>query len=214
MAVAASIYRACILALLAGIVPNAPAQTTPACVQTGAATDCDRWDRFVHSLISPGTLASPAATTVFSQVFTSHAGFDSDAAGYGKHYGVDLLGNTSGKFFGKLVLPATFRRDDVYVPTPPGTPPGARLGHISKHLFLTASADRSRSVFNVAAAPNSLLCAALSNLYQPPPQRTAGDSATRFAYNLLGFWVGDPYEEFKPEIGRMEALPLKLLPWH
>jgi len=214
MAISASIHAAGIIALIAGIVPNAPAQTPPACIHTALVTNCDHWDRFVRSLVSVGTVASPAATTVFSQVFTSHDGFDGDAAGYGKHYGVDLLGNISGKFFGKLVLPVAFHQDDVYVPTQSGASFGTRVAHVSKHLLITASADHSRSVFNVAAMPNSLLCAAVSNVYQPALQRTAGASATRFAYNVLGFWVGDAYEEFRPEIGKIEAVLIKLLPWH
>lgn len=200
-------------ALLAGIAANAQAQTPPACTPAAFVTECDHWGRFTSSLISVGTVASPAATTVLSQVLTSHDGFGSDAAGYGNHYGVNLIGNTSGKFFGKYVLPAAFRQDDVYVPARPGASIGARIGHLSKHLSITASADHSQSVFNVAGLPNSILNAALSNLYQPAPQRTAGASATRLAYSVAGFVVGDAFEEFKPEIRKMEAALLKLLPW-
>jgi len=65
-----SIHVACIIALIARIVPAAPAQTHP-------VTDCDHWDRFLHSLISVGTVASPTAATAFSRVFTSHAGMPS-----------------------------------------------------------------------------------------------------------------------------------------
>jgi len=111
-------------------------------------------------------------------------------------------------------MPSIFQQDDAYAPTPRGTPVGRRIGHISKHLFLTASADHTHDVFNVAALPSSLLNAGASNLYQPAPQRTAGASATRLAYNVAGFLLGDAYLEFSPEIGRVRAALLKLLPWH
>jgi hypothetical protein len=204
---------ACALALIAGIAASARAQTPPACAQAAFVTDCDHWGRFTASLISVGTVASPAASTVLSQVLTSHDGFASDAAGYGHHYAINLIGNTSGKFFGKYLLPTAFHQDDVYIPARSGASLAARIGHISKHLLITSSADHRRSVFNVAALPNSLWNAALSNVYQPAPQRTAGASATRLAYNVAGFVLGDAYEEFKPEIGKLEAALLKVAPW-
>ena len=204
---------ACFALLLAGILPPARGQTPPACAPAGSVTECDHWGRFTASLISVGSVASPAASTVLSQVLTSHDGFGSDAEGYGKHYAVNLTGNTSGKFLAKYLLPTAFHQDDVYVPAGSGSPVAVRAGHILKHLFFTASADHSRSVFNVAALPASFVNAALSNLYQPAPQRTAGACSTRLAYSVGGFALGDAYEEFKPEIGVVEAALLKLLPW-
>jgi hypothetical protein len=175
--------------------PACATHTTGTAPGQATVTDCDHWQRFLTSLKSVGTVASPAITAGFSQLFTSHAGFGNDAVGYGHHFVVNEAGDLSGKVFGKLILPAVFRQDDVYIPVRSG-PIGRRIGHVLKHSIVTDSADHSRGVFNVAAIPNSLLCAGLSNFYQPKVQRTAADTATRAGYNLIGFMLGDTYEEF------------------
>jgi hypothetical protein len=179
--------------------------------QTGqVVTVSDHFKKFMDSTVAtPGgaieTLGAPLITTGFSQLFTSHAGFGNDGEGFGQHYGVNLLGNVSGKFFGKFVLPSTLHQDERYRAYGPEHSPIRRLGHIAEHLFLTCSADHSHMVFNASGIPNSILTAAISNTYQPVEQRTAADSAARFGYNVLGFVVGDAYTEFKPEICKLAA---------
>jgi hypothetical protein len=178
-----------------------PSLTTP---DAGTVTGCEHLRRFLDSIESVGVVASPAATAAFSQLFTSHAGFGNDAIGYGHHYLVNEAGDLSGKVFGKLVLPAMFRQDDVYMPIR-SQPFGRRIGHVLKHVFVTNSADHSRNVFNVAAIPNSLLVAGLSNAYQPKGQRSLADTATRAGYNLGGFLLGDAYEEFlRPPVDKLK----------
>ena len=165
------------------------------------------------------TFGAPAATAGFSQLFTSHAGFSSDASGFGKHYGVNLLGGVSSKFLGQFALPAAFHQDDRYKRTESGTVVWARIGNILKHVVLTQSAnDPHRQIFNVSALPNSLLSAALSNTYQPREQRTAAASAQRFGWNLFGFSAGDAFAEFRPDLialgGKITVGIAKLWPWH
>jgi hypothetical protein len=147
------------------------------------------------------TFGAPAATAGYSQLLTSHAGFSGNLNGFGEHYGVNLLGGVSSKFLGQFALPAAFHQDDRYKAAPPNTPVFGRVGHILKHIVLTQSADRShRDVFNVAALPNSLLSAALSNTYQPAAQRTVAASAQRFGWNLFGFSAGDAFSEYGPQL--------------
>jgi hypothetical protein len=168
-------------------------------------TVSDHFKKLMDSTVAtPGgaieTAGAPFVTASFSQLFTSHAGFGNDAAGFGQHYGVNLLGNASGKILGKFVLPSLLHQDERYLPTKPGSAVINRLGHIVRHVVLTRSADHTRTVFNGSGIPNSALTAALSNSYQPSEQRTVANNATRFGYNVLGFVIGDCYTEFQPEL--------------
>jgi hypothetical protein len=177
----------------------------------GAVTVSDHFKTFTDSMVttlegSIQTVGAPLVTTGFSQLFTAHAGFGNDAAGFGQHYGVNVLGNVTGKFFGKFVLPSALHQDERYQCVGPGHSPIRRLGHVAEHLFMTRSADHSYMVFNASAIPNSLLTAALSNSYQPVEQRTAANSTARFGYNVLGFVAGDAYSEFKPDLCSLAAL--------
>jgi hypothetical protein len=229
-----------LLLLLAGMAPKTAAQTSTAGAQDASSatavaqgslgtteqdtvTVSDHFKTFSDSTFATvggaiQTVGAPLVTTSFSQLFTSHVGFADDGAGFGHHYGVNLLGNVSGKFLGKFVLPATFRQDERYLPAPSGSSPALRLGHIVKHIVIARSADHTRNVFNLSCVPNSLLTAALSNTYQPPEQRTAADSAARFGYNVLGFVLGDAYAEFQPDLRNLASVLksgiVKLWPWH
>jgi len=202
---------------------TAPAQGAPGTTDQNTVTVSDHFKKFSDSTFATvggaiQTVGAPLGTTSFSQLFTSHVGFADDGAGFGHHYGVNLLGNVSGKFLGKFVLPATFRQDELYVPAPSGSSPALRLGHIVKHIVIARSADHTHNVFNLSAIPNSLLTAALSNTYQPPEQRTAADSAARFGYNVLGFVMGDAFTEFQPDLRNLASVlksgVTKLWPWH
>lgn len=228
------------LLLLVAMAPNAAADTSTASAQDSSIAAAgtqgssgpsdehvisvsDHFKKFSDSTFATvggaiETVGAPLGTTAFSQLFTSHAGFGNDGTGFGHHYAVNLLGNVSGKFLGKFVLPSTFRQDERYVSAPSGSSPALRLGHIVKHLFIARSADHTRHVLNVSGIPNSLLTAALSNTYQPAEQRTAADSAARFGYNVLGFVLGDAYTEFQPDLRNLASVLksgiVRLWPWN
>jgi hypothetical protein len=190
--------------------------------ETSLTTVKDHFKRLACGFEQPldiiQTFGAPAATAGFSQLLTSHEGFSSDAGGYGRHYGVNLLGGVSSKVLGQFLLPTAFHQDDRYKHTKAGTPAWGRIGNILKHVIVTQSAGGSNEVFNVSALPNSLLSAALSNTYQPKPQRTAAASAQRFGWNLFGFSAGDAFAEFRPDLialgGEVTKGIAKLWPWH
>ncbi len=159
---------------------------------------------FTQPLDIVQTFGAPLATDGFSQLLTSHAGYSGDINGFGEHYGVNLLGGLSSKFFGQFAFPAAFHQDDRYKRTDENTPAARRIGNIFKHLILTQPADENgHDVLNVAAIPNSLFCATLSNTYQPRVQRTAAASAQRFGWNLFGFSAGDAFSEFGPDLKKL-----------
>jgi len=136
--------------------PNSGHASVPGDSESGNAepdrvvTVSDHFKKFMASTIaSPGgaieTAGAPLVTARFSHLFTSHAGFGNDAAGFRQHYGVNLLGNVSG-ILGKFVLPSALRQDEVYVSAGTESPLVNPLGHIVRHVVLTSSADHTHSI--------------------------------------------------------------------
>jgi hypothetical protein len=74
-----------------------------------------------------------------------------------------------------------------------------------------ASADRGGNEYRLG--PANALGPIMGRRIQPAAQRTAGANATRLAYNVGGFVLGDAYEEFRPELGKIRTAIVSHLPW-
>lgn len=167
----------------------------------------DHFGCLIKAVIDWKTVAVPGVTAGASQLFTSHYGFSDDWSGYGKHYGVNVVGNVGGKFIGNFAIPALFHQDEQFVPLQDGSAPHDQFKNVFFHLFITRRADHSQpSVFNVSAIPGSAVNALLSNTYEPSRQRNAAATAQRFGWNIAGFVAGDAYAQFHCDLG-------KLVPW-
>src|SRR5215510_7008451 len=106
------------IALLAALGDKAVAQTADA---------NQNFSRFIHSVVSPGTILMPAASATFSQFVSRPAGFDSGAIGYGEHFGIAIADNVSGKFIRNFAFPTLSREDVLYVREGPAAPFWNRL---------------------------------------------------------------------------------------
>jgi hypothetical protein len=146
------------------------------------------------------TLIAPAFSAGYSQVFTSHTGFDSDASGYGYHYGVNLTSNVTSKFFSKFAIPTLFREDEAYVPLQGDGCFKSRVWHAMKHTWKTRSEDHQREMANFSYLLTPLLTESLSTVYQPPAQRTFGHTFERAGYDYLGNFAVDLFYEFQPDL--------------
>ena len=101
-------------------------------------------------------------------------GFPRTWSGYARHYGVNLIGNVSGKFFGNFALPLLFQQDEQFQRR--GSPDSVlnRLSHVLVHAIW---AGQGRVPVNVSSLGGNALNAILANTYQPQSQRTAGATA-------------------------------------
>lgn len=199
----------CLVALGLAWAQSAPQQCNANEIyhQPDIITTPDHFRRFIKATVDWKTLAAPAATAAGSQLFTSHYGFSGDWSGFGEHYGINILGNISGKFLGNFAMPALFHQDEQLAPLGSGSRWQDRLGHVFVHLIIARSANHSRAPeFNVSGIPASALSALLSNAYQPSPQRNVNATAQRFGWNVAGVVAGDAYTEFHCDLG-------KVIPW-
>jgi hypothetical protein len=173
----------------------------------GTVTNSEHFHRFASYVFSWQTIAGPAVATSLSQWLTSHKGYGSDPDAWGYHFGINLAGNVTGKFFSRYAGPAIFHQDDAYQPLGSGHSTSARLGHVLSHLLITDSADHTHHVFNVSAIPSSAINTASENLYEPHALRTASDNLAGFGEGLAVFVARDAYAEYHCAIR-------KLLPGH
>jgi len=143
----------------------------------------------------PGALSTaivPPATAAFSNFVFRPAGFGSGADAYRYHYEVALADNINGKCLRKLIVPAISGKRDTYDTDRQGTF-FQRLARASRHSLHYDSRSRQ---FNWSGLPSSAFSAALSNLYQPPRQRTLWATTKRTGTNSLGYWFADVAWEF------------------
>jgi hypothetical protein len=162
-----------------------------------AQDSAEHFKDFTHSVMSPGTVLIPGASSAFSQFVTKPAGFDPGAKGYGEHYGIALADNVSGKFVRDFGFPVVFRQDVKYVADQPSTGVWHRVGHACLHSVVVGTDKRQ---LNFSGVPASFATAGLSNLYQPQEQRTWSATLQRTGTNAGGYVLGDLASEFGPEI--------------
>lgn len=147
-------------------------------------------------------VVAPAATAGMSQLVTSHAGFVSGPEGFGKHYGVNLIGEVSGRFLSHFLMPALFHQDARYIRKGAGQGGLAgfadRLAHVGMHAIYAPADEGSGASFNWSNIPGSVINSALSNTYQPDAQRTALAAGERVLWGMLGYTASDVYGEFAP----------------
>ncbi len=190
------------------------AQVAPGVSQSSRPMDecpttiADHFRRFTGSVLSWGTILGPPASAAASQLLQSHTGFADDWSGFAKHTYVNALGTVSGKFFDRFALPAAFHQDEEYVPLGPGKPMLKRWENVALHLVRARTDDHRGTVFNASAIPGFVLTTALSNVYQPVPQRNLDANLSRLGSNALGFSLADICTEFEPDI-----LKFRLLKW-
>lgn len=149
------------------------------------------------------TAAEPAAT-VFGGILLKQwfgltlatAGYPNSWPGREQHYGANLAGDLSGKFFGNFLMPSIFHEDPQYQPLTLDAVWYDRAEHVADHLIHT----RSNHLFNLSAWTTFGITAALSNLYVPQRQRTIGQTSARAGLNAAGFLAGDAFTEFEPDL--------------
>jgi hypothetical protein len=148
-----------------------------------------------------GTVAIPAGSAAWSQFESKPAGFGTGVSGYFHHYGVSIGDNVNGKFMRDLALPIITQRENApyrYVGWGHGSmwkghfSIWRRLGQAGLHsIFADPECAKTWENANWSSIPASLTSAALSDAYQPGPQRTMTATFKRFGTNALGFGGGD-----------------------
>jgi len=141
-----------------------------------------------------------------NQAYDSPAGYGQGAEGYGKRYGAAMARRASSQVFGTFLLasalhqdPRFFVRSDLNL--------GGSIKYSIRRVFITRS-DTGKHVFNWSGLLGMLMSEGLANAYYPDNFRTAGNTFSRFGYDLLGNAGGNLLRQYWPRINHK----LKLAP--
>jgi len=120
--------------------------------------------------------------------------------GYAKRYGAAFADTTIENFMVGAVVPSLLRQDPRYYQLGKG---GFwhRASYAALRIFITRT-DSGKTQFNYSEWAGSAIAAALSNVYHPPADRNALNSANIWVTQLWGDAVGFELKEFWPDIKR------------
>jgi hypothetical protein len=162
-------------------------------------TNRGHFKRFSTSVFDWKTAVSPAVSVGLSRLAGIDDGFPRNWNGYAQHYGVNVLGNLSGKFFANFAFPILFRQDEQFERRGATTGFLNRLTHVGLHAVW---AGQGLTPLNMSSLGGNTVNSILANAYQPQSQRTIGATAHRFGLGMLLYVGGDAYTEFSPDVWR------------
>jgi len=120
--------------------------------------------------------------------------------GYAKRYGAAFADTTIENFMVGAVFPSLLHQDPRYYQSGQG---GFwhRAGHAALRILITRT-DSGKTQINYSEWAGSAVAAALSNVYHPPQDRNALNSANIWVTQLWGDAVAYELKEFWPDIKR------------
>jgi hypothetical protein len=119
---------------------------------------------------------------------------------YGQRYGESFADNSIGTYMTTAVFPSLLHEDPRYYQLGKG-----RFVHRAYHavnrLFVTRT-DAGGERFNVSESLGNAVAAAISNVYHPAEDRTAGRNASTFGLLIMWDGLSNELKEFWPDIRR------------
>ncbi len=167
----------------------------------------DKFKLFVQDTIDPISFLNAGFNAGIGQADDTDPTYGQGAAGYGKRFGANLIGQASSEFFKDFAYPTIFFEDPRYYRLGEG-PFRSRLFHAVSHVVVAYRENGSR-MFNFSEWLGTSSAVALSNVYHPDNRRGFVPAAERVAYgfaNDIGF---DILREFWPEVARKFKLPFR-----
>ncbi len=117
---------------------------------------------------------------------------------YGKRYGASFADNSIGTFMTTAIWPSMLHEDPRYYRMAEG-PISHRLYYSLNRLFVTRT-DAGATRFNYSESIGNACAAAISNVYYPEEERTAGRNAQTFGFLILYDGLSNVLKEFWPDV--------------
>lgn len=161
-----------------------------------------KFHHFLKQTYSPYTFASAAfqATEAQATGDWSHY-YGSGVPGWGKRLGSTLADTESRRFIQGYALSTILHQDPRYFPSNK-----RRLvprAWYAATRVVVGKTDEGRGTFNSAEFLGVLFTSSLQNAYYPKPDRTLGDTLSRFAGALSSDATGNLLREFTPDLKRL-----------
>ena len=115
-----------------------------------------------------------------------------------RHYATALADNTLGNFMTSAVMPSLLHQDPRYYRRAEGSI-AARAAYALSRSAITRSMSGT-SQFNVSEFAGNFIAAGMSNQYYPAANRSATDTLTRYASQMLMDALANEMKEFWPDV--------------
>jgi hypothetical protein len=131
------------------------------------------------------------------------------AEGYGKRFGAAYADQIVGNYLTEAIVPVLAHEDPRYFRKGTGSK-WTRMNYALSRTLVTRT-DRGKAQFNYSEIVGNAAAAAISNLYYPASQRTAGETGEKFAIQVASDSAINILLEFWPDMRRMamKRVPFK-----
>lgn len=172
----------------------------------GPLSPPEKFKLAVNNSVSLSAFVASGMSAGINQAYDTPAGYGSGAEGFWKRYGAAMARRSSSQIFGTFLLasalhqdPRFFVRNDLNL--------GGSIKYSIRRVFITRS-DSGDRVFNWSGLLGMLTAEGLANVYYPDTYQSAGNTFSRFGYDMLGNAGGNLLRQYWPRINRK----LKLVP--
>lgn len=152
------------------------------------------------SVFDWGSFSFNAALAGIAQARNDPSAWGQGWGAYGKRYGASFADNNVGTYLTTAAFPSLLHEDPRYFQMGKGRF-SRRFMYGWKRLFVTPT-DSGSMRFNYSESVGNAAAAAISNIYHPAEDRTAGRNATTFAFLILYDGLANELKEFWPDIRR------------
>jgi len=119
---------------------------------------------------------------------------------YAKRYSASFADNSIGTYMTTAIFPTLLHEDPRYYQMGKGAFT-RRFSYSLSRLFVTRT-DAGKTRFNYSESIGNAAAAAISNIYHPDEDRTAGRNAKTFGFLILYDGLSNELKEFWPDIRR------------
>ena len=160
----------------------------------------------VNNSVSLSAFVAANLSAGVNEVHDAPAAYGDGIGAYGKRLGAAMARRSSSQLLGTFLLasalhedPRFFVRNDLDF--------GGSVKYAIRRVFVTRS-DSGDPVFNWSGLLGMMGAEGLANVYYPDSYRTAGNTFSRFGFDMLGNAGGNLLRQYWPRINRR----LKLVP--
>jgi len=140
----------------------------------------------------------PAVLAAESQATNATREFGQGARGYGRYYWHSFVDQTSENYMVEFIIPAIVHEDTRYYTLGKGG--FVKRAEYSLSRVVITRSDSGRRTFNAGEVIGAGAAAGISNLYYPSPERTFGNTASKWGTNVGIDAATFVFKEFWPDI--------------
>jgi hypothetical protein len=170
-----------------------------------------KFDLFLKQTYSPYTFASAGFQAAWADATGRWPHYGVGAQGLAKRLGATLADTESRRFIQTFALSTVLHQDPRYFPSNKRS--FIARGWYAVTRVAVTKDDNGYGTFNSSEFLGALFTSSLQNAYYPRPDRTLGDTLSRFAGALSSDAISDLLQEFTPNMKRLfrKHAPKKIL---